>query len=64
MQLKDVISGRGQGLLRFNHLCMQPFAIMCKQTETMHVDKQLKSERLKEPIAVYDSGQHLGNSQL
>ena len=43
---------------------MQPFTIMCKQTETMHVDKQLKPEQLKEPIAMYDSGQHLSNSQL
>ena len=32
---------------------------MCKQTETMHVDKQLKPEQLKEPIAMYDCGQHL-----
>ena len=54
MQLKDVISGRGQGFLRFN----QPFIIMCKQTETMHVDKHLKPEQLKEPIAMYDCGQH------
>ena len=60
MRLKDVISGRGQGLLRFN----QPFTITCKQTETMHVDKQLKPEQLKEPIAMYDCGQHLSNSQL
>ena len=60
MQLKDVISGRGQGLLRVN----QPFTIMCKQTETMHVDKQLKPEQLKEPIAIYDCGQHLINSRL
>ena len=38
---------------------------MCKQTETMHVDKQLKPEQLKEePIAVHDCGQHLSNSQL
>ena len=39
---------------------------MCKQTETMHVDKQLKPEQLKEPIAMYDNdcGQHLSNSQL
>ena len=34
------------------------------ETETMHVDKQLKSEQLKEPIAMYDCGQHLSNSQL
>ena len=46
--------------LRFN----QPFAIMCKQAEAMHVDKQLKSEQLKKPIAMYDCGQHLSNSQL
>ena len=25
----------------------------------MHVDKQLKSEQLKELIAMYDCGQHL-----
>ena len=31
---------------------------MCKQTETMHVDKQLKPEERKEPIAVHDCGQH------
>ena len=37
---------------------------MCKQAETMHVDKQLKPEQLKEPIAIYDYGQHLSNSQL
>ena len=37
---------------------------MCKQTETMHVDKQLKPEQLKEPIAVHDCDQHLSNSQL
>ena len=45
---------------------MQPFTIMCKQTETMrmHVDKQLKPEQLKEPIAIYDCGQLLNNSQL
>ena len=43
---------------------MQPFTIMCKQTETMHVDKQLKPEQLKEPIAMYDCDQHLNNSQL
>ena len=60
MRLKDVISGRVQGLLRFN----QPFTIMCKQTEIMHVDKQLKPERLKEPIAMYDCGQHLSDSPL
>ena len=60
MWLKDVISGKGQGLLRFN----QPCTIMCKQTETMHVEKQLKPEQLKEPIAMYDCGQHLSNSQL
>ena len=42
MRLKDMISGRGQGLLRFNHLWMQPFTIMCKQTKIMHVDKHLK----------------------
>ena len=62
MRLKDVISGRGQGLLGFNHFVYT--AIMCKQTETMHVDKQLKPEQLKEPIAMYDCGQHLSNSQL
>ena len=44
---------------------MQPFTtIMCKQTETMHVDKQMKPEQLKEPIAMHDCGQHLSNSQL
>ena len=37
---------------------------MCKQTETMHVDKQLKPEQLKEPNVIHDCGQHLSNSQL
>ena len=60
MRLKDLISGKGQDVLRFD----QPFTIMCKQTETKHVDKQLKPEQLKEPIAMYDCGQHLSNSQL
>ena len=64
MRLKGVISGRGQGLLRFNFLWMQPFTITCKQTETMHVNKHLKPEQLKESIAMYDCGQHLSNSQL
>ena len=45
-------------------LCMQPFTIMCKQTETMHVGKQLKPEQLKEPMVMYDCDQHLSNSQL
>ena len=40
-------------------LCVQPFTIMCKLTETMHVDKQLKPEQLKESFAMYDRGQHL-----
>ena len=35
---------------------------MCKQAVTMHVDKQLKSQQLKEPM--YDCSQHLSNSQL
>ena len=43
---------------------MQPFTIMCKQTETMHADKQLKPEQLKEPIVMCDCVQHLSNSQL
>ena len=30
----------------------------------MHVVKQLKPEQLKEPIAMYDCGQCLSNSQL
>ena len=64
MRLKGMISGRGQGLLRFNHLWMQPFIIMCKQTETMHVDIQLKPEQPKGPIAMYDCGQHLSNILL
>ena len=37
---------------------------MHKQTETMHVDKHLKPEQLKEPNAMYDCGQCLSNSQL
>ena len=60
MQLKGVISGRGQGLL----LWMQPFTIMCKQTETIHVDKHLKPDQLKELTAMYNCGQCLSNSQL
>ena len=40
---------------------MQPFTIMCKQTATMHVVKQLKPQQLKEPM--YDCDQHLCNSQ-
>ena len=43
---------------------MQPFTITSKQTETMHVDKQLKPEQLKELIAMCDCGQNLSNSQL
>ena len=43
---------------------MQPFTIMCIQTETMHVDKQLKPKQLNEPIAVHDCGQYLSNGQL
>ena len=31
MRLKGLISGRGQGLMRFNHF-MQLFIITCKQT--------------------------------
>ena len=66
MQLKGVISGRGQGLLRFNHFVDAAIYnhVQIKQTETMHVDKQLKPEQLKEPTAIYDCGQHLSNSQL
>ena len=57
---------QSQGLLRF-----KPFVdaviyntIMFKQTETMYVDKQLKPEQPKEPITMYECGQHLSNSQL
>ena len=35
---------------------------MCKQTVTMHVVKQMKSQQLKEQM--YNCGQHLCNSQL
>ena len=38
---KSMISARDQGLLRFNHF-VDPFTIMCKQTVTMHVFKQMK----------------------
>ena len=48
MRLKDVISGRGQGLLRFNHFVD---AAIYNHTETMHVDKHLKLEQLKEPTS-------------
>ena len=48
MRLKDVISGRGQGLLRFNHfVCAAIYNhVQAIETETMHVDKQLKPEQL------------------
>ena len=36
MQLKCVISGRGQGILRFNHF-MQLLTITCKQTAAIVV---------------------------
>ena len=64
MQLKGVISGGGQGLMRFNNFVDAAITIMCKQTETIYVDKHLKPEQLKEPTAMYDCGQHLSNSQL
>ena len=60
MRLKGMISGRGQGLLRFNH----SVDAAIYNHVTMHVDKQLKPEHLKEPIAMYVRGQHLSNSQL
>ena len=31
-------------------LWTQPFTIMCKQTETMHVDKQMKPEQQKNQL--------------
>ena len=51
MQLIGVISGREQGLLRCYHFVD---AAICNQIETMHVDKQLKNDQLKELIAMYD----------
>ena len=64
MRLKAVISGRGQGLLRFNHFVDAAIYNHVQTNRTMHVDKQLKPEQLKEPIAMYDCGQHLSNNQL
>ena len=43
IRLKDVILDRGQGLWDLIILCIQPFTIMCKQTETMHVDKTIET---------------------
>ena len=41
------------------------FTSMRKQIETIHVDKQLKPEQLKQyQIVMRDCGQHLSNSQL
>ena len=47
IQLKGVISGRGQGLLRFNYFVDAAIYNHVQQAETMHVDKQLKLEQLK-----------------
>ena len=50
--------------MRFNHFVDAAIYNHVEKTETIHVDKQLKPEQLKEPIAMYDCGQHLSNSQL
>ena len=63
MRLKGVISGGGQGLLRFNHFVDAAIYNRANR-QKLHVDKQLKPEQLKEPTAMYDCGQHLSNSQL
>ena len=63
MQLKGVISGRGQGLLRFNFVDAAIYNHV--QTNRNNACRQkMKPEQLKEPIAMYDCGQHLSNSQL
>ena len=65
MRLKGVISGKNQGLLRFNHFVD---AAIYNRVQTnrnnAYVDKQLKPKQLKEPIVMYDCGQHLSNGQL
>ena len=50
--------------MRFNHFVDAAIYNHVQQAEAMHVDKQLKPEQLKEPITMYDCGQHLSNSQL
>ena len=64
MWLKDVISGRRQGLLGFNHFVYTVIYNHVQTNRNNAVDKQLKPEQLKEPTAVHDCGQHLSNSQL
>ena len=65
MRLKGMISGGGQGLLRCNHFVdVAIYNHVQTQTETIHVDKHLKPEQLKEATAMYDCGQCLSNSQL
>ena len=39
MQLKGLISGRGQRFLKFDHF-MQPFTVTCKQTSCKHCSNQ------------------------
>ena len=62
MQLKAVISGRGQGLLRFNHF-VDAAIYNHVQTNRNNACRQT-IEQLKEPIAMYDCGQNLSNSKL
>ena len=66
MQLKGVISGRGQGLLRFNHFVDAAIYSHVQTNRNNAVDKQLKPEQLNEPITMYNCGQNLrlSNSQL
>ena len=59
-----MISGRGQGLLRFNHF-VDAAIYNHVQTNRNNAGRQkLKPEQLKEPIAMYDCGQYLSNRQL
>ena len=64
MRLKGVISGRGQGLLRFNHFVDTAIYNHVQTNRNNAYRQTIKPEQLKEPIAMYDCGQHLSNSQL
>ena len=65
MRLKDVISGRGQGLLGFNHFVYEAIYDHVQTNRNNACRQTIETpEQLKEPIAVHDCGQHLSNSQL
>ena len=51
-------------LILIGFACSYVFTIMCKQTKTMHDEKQLKPKQIKEPNAMYDCSQYLSISQL